>query len=93
MLRFLIARDTMHQRLWLKAIEELGRDGIEELPVPDGFPDAAADSPHASTYLSFSAGGDTAAWSASHDDDPPATGGTPVLPAGDPQLYSSTERT
>jgi len=90
MLRFLIARDTMHQRLWLSAIEELGRDGIEEIPVPDAFPDAVAESRHANTYLSFSAGGDGRIWSASHDDEPPADGGTPVLPDGDPQLYSST---
>ena len=92
MLRFLIARDTMHQRLWLAAIDELGRDGIEELPVPDAFPDARAEAEHATTYLSFSAGGDGRIWPASHHDEPHADGGITVLPAGDPQLYSSQPR-
>ena len=37
MLRFLIARDTMHQQQWLAVIEELG--GHEgDLPIPNSFP-------------------------------------------------------
>ncbi len=36
MLRFLIARDTMHQNQWLAAWEELG--GKESHPVPNNFP-------------------------------------------------------
>jgi Mn-containing catalase len=36
MLRFLIARDTMHQQQWLAVIEELG--GAESLPIPNSFP-------------------------------------------------------
>ncbi|MFC4638169.1 manganese catalase family protein [Deinococcus hohokamensis] len=36
MLRFLIARDTMHQQQWLAVIEELG--GIQaNLPIPNSF--------------------------------------------------------
>ena len=38
MLAFLLARDTMHQNQWLRAIEELKADGVEELPVPSNFP-------------------------------------------------------
>ena len=38
MLRFLIARDTMHQNQFLAAIEELQADGLETLPVPSAFP-------------------------------------------------------
>ncbi|AFZ68380.1 manganese catalase family protein [Deinococcus peraridilitoris] len=36
MLRFLIARDTMHQQQWLAVIEELG--GTQGLPIPNSFP-------------------------------------------------------
>jgi Mn-containing catalase len=38
MLRFLIARDTMHQNQFLAAIEELEADGLERTPVPSAFP-------------------------------------------------------
>ena len=36
MLKFLIARDTMHQQQWLAVIEELG--GPSQLPIPNSFP-------------------------------------------------------
>lgn len=36
MLRFLIARDTMHQNQWLAAWEEMG--GRENHPIPNNFP-------------------------------------------------------
>jgi|GEM_PF-4842121 len=36
MLRFLLARDTMHQNRWTAVIEELG--GNAALPVPNSFP-------------------------------------------------------
>ena len=36
MLRFLIARDTMHQEQWLAVIEELG--GHQAHPIPNSFP-------------------------------------------------------
>lgn len=38
MLRFLIARDTMHQNQWLAAIRELEQDGLETTPCPSSFP-------------------------------------------------------
>jgi len=37
MLRFLIARDTMHQQQWLAVIEELGGHA-GTLPIPNSFP-------------------------------------------------------
>lgn len=37
MLRFLIARDTMHQQQWLAVIEELGGHQAT-LPIPNSFP-------------------------------------------------------
>lgn len=38
MLKFLIARDTMHQNQWLAAIRELEEDGLETTPCPSSFP-------------------------------------------------------
>jgi Mn-containing catalase len=38
MLRFMIARDTMHQNQWLAAIRELEEDGLETTPCPSSFP-------------------------------------------------------
>src|SRR5690606_26422963 len=38
LLSFLLARDTMHQNQWLRAIEQLKEDGLEQLPVPSNFP-------------------------------------------------------
>jgi len=38
MLRFLIARDSMHQNQFLAAVAELEADGLEETPVPSAFP-------------------------------------------------------
>ena len=38
MLSFLLARDTMHQNMWLAAIQQLEEDGLEETPVPSDFP-------------------------------------------------------
>ena len=42
MLAYLIARDTMHQNQWLKALQTLGdpEDPYDHLPIPDSFPDA-----------------------------------------------------
>jgi Mn-containing catalase len=38
LLSFLIARDTMHQNMWLAAIEELESEGFDHTPVPSTFP-------------------------------------------------------
>ncbi|MDZ8188226.1 MAG: manganese catalase family protein [Nostoc sp. ChiSLP02] len=37
-LSFMIARDTMHQNLWLATIEDLESSGLESTPVPSSFP-------------------------------------------------------
>jgi Mn-containing catalase len=101
LLRYLLARDTMHQNVWLAAIEELRADGIEDMPVPEAFPDAAPDDEHAHTYLSFSDGGDAAAgrWAhgpapdgngeLSYQAHPGPQGEPPALPPADPRLYCS----
>ncbi|WP_030491301.1 manganese catalase family protein [Micromonospora chokoriensis] len=49
LLRFLLARDAVHQNMWLAAIEQLKEDGLEEMPVPEAFGDSGecADNPRA----------------------------------------------
>src|SRR6201986_3035597 len=37
MLKFNLARDTLHQNLWLKAIEELQADGLESTVAPNAL--------------------------------------------------------
>jgi Mn-containing catalase len=37
MLKFNLARDTLHQNLWLKAIEELQADGLEPTVAPNAL--------------------------------------------------------
>src|SRR3954454_24049324 len=43
MLKFNLARDTLHQNMWLKAIEELQTDGLEATPIA---PNALFDEEH-----------------------------------------------
>jgi Mn-containing catalase len=91
MLRFLLARDTLHQKMWLTAIEHLKSDNLEDVPVPDAFPDAAAERAAADVHLGFSGGGPAAghAWTIPYDTDPQPQGRPPVLPPGDPRLYTT----
>ncbi|HLS73091.1 MAG TPA: manganese catalase family protein, partial [Actinomycetaceae bacterium] len=56
MLAFLLARDTMHQNQWLRAIEELKADGLEELPVPSNFPQKKEHTEVSYQYQNFSDG-------------------------------------
>ena len=95
MLRFLLARNTKHQQIWLAAIEELRQDGLEDMPVPEAFPDDLRDRPAGAAYLIFSAGsqagrGSWATAAAEVDGPGPAPGEPPTLPAGDPRLYGTT---
>ncbi|MEV6370925.1 manganese catalase family protein [Micromonospora musae] len=102
MLRFLLARDTMHQNLWLAAIEQLKEDGLEEMPVPEAFPDSGElTAEFGYTYLDFSPGTDASEgrWAAGptpdgkgefrYDNSPRAHAPEPVLPPGDPRLYGT----
>lgn len=43
MLKFNLARDTVHQNLWLAAIEELQTDGLEGPVVPSALFDENPD--------------------------------------------------
>jgi Mn-containing catalase len=95
LLRFLLARNTKHQLVWLAAIEELKHDGLEEMPVPDGFPDDAREREVGAAYLAFSAGSEAinGGWAAvsseAEDSALPTPGEPPELPPGDPRLYST----
>jgi Mn-containing catalase len=57
LLRFLLARDTMHQNQWLAAIEELKDDGLEETPVPSDFPQSEEHTEFSYQYWPLSRGG------------------------------------
>lgn len=101
MLRFLLARDTMHQNMWLAAIEQLKEDGLEEMPVPEAFPDAGQENGFSYSYLDFSAGTEASEgrWATGPSPDgksdfryeptPTAHAPEPVLPPGDPRLYGT----
>ena len=101
LLRYLLARDTMHQNVWLAAIEELRADGLEHMPVPEAFPDAVPDDAYAHTYVSFSDGEDAATgrWAGgpapdgrgdlSYQGSPQPQGRAPALPPAAPRLYCS----
>ena len=101
MLRFLLARDHMHQNMWMAAIEQLKEDGLEDMPVPEAFPNAEEESEFAYKMLNFSAGEESAEgrWASgptpdgkgtfSYDPQPAAHAPAPVLPPGDPRLYGT----
>lgn len=101
MLRFLLARDTMHQNMWMAAIEQLKEDGLEDMPVPEAFPDAEQETDFSYRYIDFSQGDEAAQgrWAAGGSPDgkgeftyqaePTAHAEAPVLPPGDPRLYGT----
>jgi Mn-containing catalase len=101
MLKFLLARDTMHQNQWLAAIEELKADGLEQLPVPGDFPNAEQHEEYAYQLWNFSSGQDSrqGRWASGQTPDGRAEFGyveearplatEPMLPAGDPRLYNT----
>ncbi|MEU0492450.1 manganese catalase family protein [Nocardiopsis sp. NPDC006139] len=100
MLQFNLARDTVHQNMWLAAIEELKEDGLEGDIAPDALLDVE-DQEHANTIWGLSDG--TAAaegrWSSrpapdgDHElrylDRPDPLGGPASAPPPDPKLYAT----
>ncbi|MFD6922463.1 manganese catalase family protein [Streptomyces sp. NPDC059944] len=64
MLKFNLARDTVHQLQWLKAIEELQADGLEPSPVaPNALFDEEESGPaHAVWHLSDGTEGGNGSW-------------------------------
>jgi Mn-containing catalase len=101
MLRFNIARDTMHQNMWLAALEELRADGLENLPVPIEHPMEERELEHAYEFWNVSEHTASAEgrWASGPSPDgqgefrwlengqPLAEAGPP--PASDPLLYAT----
>src|SRR5829696_9044977 len=102
LLKFLLARDTMHQNQWIAAIQELQDEGTEKMPVPSNFPQGEEHREYSYQYLNFPDGTAVreASWLSgatpdglgefSYHDVP--TSGAPMPPpvAADPRLYGTT---
>jgi Mn-containing catalase len=98
MLQFNLARDTVHQKQWLKAIEELEADGLETPIVPNAFFDEE-DQVHNRTIWGLSDGtdGPKGGWTSGDDPleyllDPEPLGGPGTAPAPDPALFGTYSR-
>lgn len=100
MLKFNLARDTLHQNLWLKAIEELQTDGLEDVVVPDAlFDEEYAEHASATWDLSQGIEGTLGGWASgpqpdgrhefSYLLDPQPLGGVASAPPPDPKLYAT----
>jgi Mn-containing catalase len=103
LLKFLLARDTMHQNQWIAAAAELQEEGVESLPVPSNFPLAEEDRAVSYQYINFSDG--TAAgdgrWASGPTPDghgeftyvPEPEAGVPMPPPTHPDVrfYGTTE--
>ena len=103
MLRFNLARDTMHQQQWLAAVEQLRTDGLEDLPVPSEFPNDVEYTEHSYEVWQLSDGtaGPEGRWASgpsldgrgefSYRLNPEPLGEVPIPPpAADPLLYATT---
>jgi Mn-containing catalase len=103
LLSFLLARDTMHQNMWLQAASELRSEGAEELPVPSNFPIAKEEREVSYQYLNFSDGEAAAegSWASgptpdgkgefSYHDGPTTTAAMPAPTHPDSRFYGTTE--
>ncbi|ASO21661.1 Mn-containing catalase [Actinoalloteichus hoggarensis] len=97
MLQFNLARDTVHQKQWLAAIEELEEDGLETPIAPSALFDEE-DQVHNNTVWRLSDGhdGSKGGWSSGPDGieylkDPRPLGGPGTAPKPDPALYGTYE--
>jgi Mn-containing catalase len=93
MLRFNLARDTVHQKQWLAAIEELEADGLEGPIAPSALFEEE-DQTHNRTIWHLSDGPDGAkgtSWTTDLDYlmDPEPLGGPGTAPKPDPALYGT----
>ncbi|SDD83794.1 manganese catalase family protein [Streptomyces prasinopilosus] len=100
MLKFNLARDTVHQNQWLAAIEQLREDGLENVVVPGGFEDVEYRE-HAQTIWHLSDGAETelGLWASGPTPDgdhefsvlqsPEPLGDLSVPPPPDPKLYAT----
>ncbi|MEU3624946.1 catalase [Amycolatopsis coloradensis] len=97
MLQFNLARDTVHQRQWLAAIEELKADGLESDIAPTALFDEE-NQEHNNTiwHLSDGPDGNKGGWTTGPEGieylmDPQALGGPGVAPPPDPALFATAE--
>lgn len=103
LLAFLLARDTMHQNQWLRAIEELKADGLEELPVPSNFPQRKEHTDVSYQYQNFSDGprAKDGSWASgpsvdgdsefTYHDGPTTSAPMPPVTHPDSRLFGTTE--
>jgi Mn-containing catalase len=103
MLSFLLARDTMHQNMWLAAAAELQEEGSENLPVPSNFPQSKEATQVSYQYLNFSDGAQAGAgrWAKgptpdgrgefSYHEGPTTTAPMPPPTHPDSRFYGTTE--
>jgi Mn-containing catalase len=101
MLKFLIARDTMHQNQWIAAAAELQSEGLEDTPVPSSFPIEEEHRQHSYQLWNLSSGRDSAtgSWASGptpdgkgefeYLEDPSPLATEPTIPAGDPRLHNT----
>ena len=100
MLKFNLARDTLHQNLWLKAIEELQADGLETTVAPNAlFDEEYAEHATSVWHLSDGTAGTEGGWASglqpggTHEFgyllSPEPLGGPGSVPAPDPKLYAT----
>jgi Mn-containing catalase len=100
MLKFNLARDTLHQNLWLKAIEELQADGLEATVAPDAlFDEEHAEHATSVWHLSDGPAGASGGWAAGSQPDgqhefgylldPEPLGDVASAPPPDPRLYAT----
>jgi Mn-containing catalase len=103
LLSFLLARDTMHQNMWLAAAAELREEGAEGLPVPSNFPQSNEYTEVSYQYLNFSDGRAAAdgTWASgptpdgngefSYHDGPTTTAPMPPPTRPDARFYGTTD--
>jgi manganese catalase len=101
MLKFNLARDTVHQNMWLAAIEELQEDGLEGPVAPSALFDEEHQE-HAGTiwHLSDGTHGAEGGWSSglapdgvhefAYVQNPEPLGGKASAPKPDPLLYATS---
>ncbi len=102
LLEFMIARDTMHQNQWLAAIEELQKDGLEEVIAPSNFDQSRENQSVSYQYWNLSEGNDSqqGAWAQGTAPDgkgqfeylenpEPLGEKAEPLPAGDERLHNT----
>jgi Mn-containing catalase len=100
MLKFNLVRDTLHQNLWLQAIEELQADGLETTVAPNArFREEYAERATSIRHLSDGTHGQDGGWASGAQPDgqhefgyltkPEPLGDEASVPAPDPALYAT----